>query len=40
LVIEEGVIFEGNCKMQALDKETQHRTTLPPQKVESLSILK
>jgi cytoskeletal protein CcmA (bactofilin family) len=40
LVIKEGVIFEGNCTMRAIDKEIQHKTTLPPQKVESLSILK
>jgi len=40
LVIEEGVIFEGNCKMQATDKSTKHTTNLPPQESESLSVLK
>jgi len=40
LVIKEGVVFEGNCTMRAIDKEIQRETTLPPQKVESLSILK
>jgi cytoskeletal protein CcmA (bactofilin family) len=40
LVIEEGVIFEGNCKMQALEEETRHDITLPSEKTESLSILK
>jgi len=40
LVIKEGVIFEGNCTMRAADNQIQHETTLPPQKLESLSILK
>lgn len=35
LVIEEGVIFEGTCRMQALDKEIRHETTLPPQKFKA-----
>jgi cytoskeletal protein CcmA (bactofilin family) len=40
LVIEEGVIFEGNCRMQALEQEINYDITLPSQKTESLSILK
>jgi len=40
LVIKEGVIFEGNCTMQGLEKETHYKTALPPQKVEDLSTLK
>lgn len=40
LVIEEGVIFEGNCKMQPVEKERKLDITLPSQKTESLSILK
>jgi cytoskeletal protein CcmA (bactofilin family) len=40
LVIEEGVIFEGNCKMQALEKDAQYKTTLPSQRIENLSVLK
>jgi cytoskeletal protein CcmA (bactofilin family) len=40
LVIEEGVIFEGNCKMQALAREDQNETITPSQKAEGLSILK
>lgn len=40
LIIEEGVIFEGNCKMQDLEEETKEDLSLPSQKTEGLSILK
>jgi len=31
LVVEEGVIFEGNCKMQNPARENQHETIIPSQ---------
>ena len=37
LVIEEGVIFEGNCRMKDLGEKD---LTLSPKKTEGLSILK
>jgi cytoskeletal protein CcmA (bactofilin family) len=40
LVIEEGVIFEGNCRMQVPGEEIQYDVTLPSQKTESISVLK
>jgi cytoskeletal protein CcmA (bactofilin family) len=40
LVVEEGVVFNGNCKMQALDKETPQETPPPSEKAEGLSVLK
>ena len=35
-VIEEGVIFEGNCKMVDLEQEPKQGPTLPPKKKEPL----
>jgi cytoskeletal protein CcmA (bactofilin family) len=42
LVIEEGVIFEGSCKMQHLgeEKEKEKNLPLPAKKPEGISILK
>jgi cytoskeletal protein CcmA (bactofilin family) len=40
LVIEEGVIFEGNCKMKDLGKKPEKSRASSPEKTESLSILK
>jgi len=40
LVIEEGVIFEGNCKMKDLEKQPEKSRARSPEKTESLSILK
>ncbi|MBW1612515.1 MAG: hypothetical protein B6I32_00510 [Desulfobacterium sp. 4572_20] len=40
LVLEEGVIFEGNCKMKNLKQETEKDTALSPKKTEGLSVLK
>ena len=48
LVIEEGVIFEGNCKMKDLGKEIEKKKekektkalTLTPKETEGLSVLK
>jgi cytoskeletal protein CcmA (bactofilin family) len=40
LVIEEGVIFEGKCKMQELGKERKKELSPSPKEDENLSILK
>ncbi|MFW6146961.1 MAG: bactofilin family protein [Thermodesulfobacteriota bacterium] len=40
LVVEEGVVFDGTCKMQALHKETSYDTAAPSQTAEGLSVLK
>ena len=40
LVIEEGVIFEGKCKMQELGKEKKKELSPSPKEDENLSILK
>jgi cytoskeletal protein CcmA (bactofilin family) len=40
LVVEEGVIFEGNCKMGSREREGQKEDVMPSQKVEGLSVLK
>jgi len=40
LVLEEGVIFEGNCKMKNLKPGTEKDTALSPKKTEGLSVLK
>jgi cytoskeletal protein CcmA (bactofilin family) len=40
LIIEEGVIFEGNCKMRDLGKATRKDVSPSPRESESLSILK
>ena len=40
LVIEEGVIFEGKCKMKDLEKNSGKGIASSPKKSEDLSILK
>ncbi len=40
LIIEEGVIFEGNCKMRDLGKATKKDVSPSPRETENLSILK
>jgi cytoskeletal protein CcmA (bactofilin family) len=40
LVLEEGVIFEGNCKMRNIKKETEKDPALSQNKTEGLSVLK
>jgi len=40
LVIEEGVIFEGKCKMQELGKERKKELSPSPKEDGNLSILK
>ena len=40
LVLEEGVIFEGNCKMKNLKQETEKDSALSQKKTEGLSVLK
>ena len=40
LVIEEGVVFEGKCKMKDLQKNTGEGCASSPKKPEGLSILK
>ena len=40
LVIEEGVIFEGKCKMRELGKEKKKELSPSPKEDENLSILK
>ena len=40
VVLEEGVIFEGNCKMKDLKEEKKKDPDLSPKKTEGLSILK
>lgn len=40
LVIEEGVIFEGKCRMQELGKEKKTEVSPSPKEHENLSILK
>ena len=40
LVIEEGAVFEGNCKMKELGKEPEKDLSLAPKKTEGLSVLK
>ncbi len=40
LVIEEGVIFEGNCKMRDLGEDTEKDLDPSAKKTEGLSILK
>jgi len=40
LVVEEGVVFDGNCKMRDLDNEMPNKSAPPSHKVEGLSVLK
>jgi len=40
LVLEEGVIFEGNCKMKDLKEETSNDRAVSQKKTEGLSVLK
>ena len=40
LVLEEGVIFEGNCKMKNLKEETEKNLAISQKKAEGLSVLK
>jgi len=40
LVLEEGVIFEGNCKMKNLKEETEKNLAISQKKTEGLSVLK
>jgi len=40
LVIKEGVIFEGSCKMQDLGEEIEKDLAVSPTKTEGLSVLK
>lgn len=40
LIIEEGVIFEGNCKMKDLDKKKESVPAKTTKKMEGISILK
>jgi cytoskeletal protein CcmA (bactofilin family) len=40
LVLEEGVIFEGNCKMKDLKEETNNDRAVPQKQTEGLSVLK
>jgi len=40
LVLEEGVIFEGNCKMKNLKEETEKNLAESQKKAEGLSVLK
>jgi cytoskeletal protein CcmA (bactofilin family) len=40
LVVEEGVIFEGSCKMQHLGEGEEKDLPLPAKKPEGISILK
>lgn len=40
LVLEEGVIFEGNCKMKDLKEETNNDRAVSQKQTESLSVLK
>jgi len=40
LVLEEGVIFEGNCKMKDLKEETNNDRAVSQKKPEGLSVLK
>jgi len=40
LVLEEGVIFEGNCKMKDLKEKANNNRAVSPKKTEGLSVLK
>lgn len=40
LVLEEGVIFEGNCKMKDLKEETNNDRAVSKKQTEGLSVLK
>jgi len=40
LVLEEGVIFEGNCKMKDLQEETSNDRAVSQKQTEGLSVLK
>ena len=40
LVIEEGVIFEGSCKMQDLGEGIEKDLAVSPKKTEGISVLK
>lgn len=40
LVLEEGVIFEGNCKMKDLKEETNKDRAVSQKQTEGLSVLK
>ena len=40
LVLEEGVIFEGNCKMEDLKEKTRKNLDASQKKPEGLSVLK
>jgi cytoskeletal protein CcmA (bactofilin family) len=40
LVLEEGVIFEGNCKMKDLKEETNNDRVISQKQTEGLSVLK
>jgi len=40
LVLEEGVVFEGNCKMKDLKEETNNDRAVSQKQTEGLSVLK
>lgn len=40
LIIEEGVIFEGSCKMQDLGEGIEKDLAVSPKKTEGISVLK
>ena len=40
LIIQEGVIFEGNCKMKDLGQKKEEGSATPSKKTEGLSVLK
>jgi cytoskeletal protein CcmA (bactofilin family) len=40
LVLEEGIIFEGNCKMKDLKEETNNDRAVSQKQTEGLSVLK
>jgi len=40
LVLEEGVIFEGNCKMKDLKEKANNNRAVSEKKTEGLSVLK
>lgn len=40
LFIEEGVIFEGNCKMTKLEEETEKDFAFASRRTEAISVLK
>jgi cytoskeletal protein CcmA (bactofilin family) len=40
LIIEDGVIFEGNCKMKDLGQKEEEPSTKAAKKMEGISVLK